>query len=261
MTVLKNAAQVLRCFGSGVSELTVTDVTGMLDMPKANASRLMKAMREAGLLETIGTSKRHRPGRMLLDIAATIRASSRLIREAGEVVARISRESGHTGYVSVLDGAMVRAALDFEGTNALRVVSSSGRSLHAHASATGRTLLARLSGAEIRALYPDGALPQQSERAPGGIEALLREIERVRGDGYAISFEESTPGVDALAVAVADPAADEAVSLCVVFPAAVVAAADRDAILQALREGAARIAGLTGDMDFLAPAGMETEVL
>jgi phthiocerol/phenolphthiocerol synthesis type-I polyketide synthase C len=69
MSTLANAANVLRCFSSECTELTVTDVAARLDLPKASASRLLKRMREAGLLETIGQTKRHRPGRLLLDIA------------------------------------------------------------------------------------------------------------------------------------------------------------------------------------------------
>ena len=76
MTVLNNASEILRCFSSDCTELTVTDVVNRLGMPKSNASRLMKAMREAGLLETIGDSKRHRPGRLFLNITAAFRSSS-----------------------------------------------------------------------------------------------------------------------------------------------------------------------------------------
>ena len=66
MTVLENAARVLRCFGPDCPSLLVSEVVQRLGLPKANASRLMKAMRESGMLETIGDSHRHRPGTMML---------------------------------------------------------------------------------------------------------------------------------------------------------------------------------------------------
>ncbi|MFD2236527.1 IclR family transcriptional regulator [Aureimonas populi] len=243
MSVLINAAAVLRCFDTQTPNLTVTDVVRRLDLPKANVSRLMKAMREAGLLETVGRGRQHRPGRFLLDLAAAFRSSSRLINRAADVVAAVSGRFGHTGYVSIRDGRDVTAAVDFEGTNSLRVVSSLGRRLHAHCSATGRTMLARLSDREVRSLYPDDP----------AVEALLQRLRRIRAEGFDISSQESTRGVDAVAVAVGDPSTEEVVSLCIVYPHMLVDAAGRDAIVAALAEGAAAIAREVGDTGFIPP--------
>jgi len=243
MAVLQNASDVLRLFGSGCTDLTVTEVTARLDIPKANASRLLKAMREAGMLETIGGSRRHRPGRMMLDLGAAFRKSSGVIGRASEVVAEITRRFGHTGYVSVREGREVTGVADFPGTNDLRVVSSIGRRLTAHGSATGRTLLARLSDAEVLGLY---------EGRPEA-DGLIGRLDRIRATGFAVSNQESTPGVDAIAIAVGDPETDEAVSLCIAYPHAVVDDAGRDEMLLALAEGAARIAGELADGKFVAP--------
>lgn len=243
MSILRNAAEVLRCFDSATTGLTVSDVTQRLALPKANASRLLKAMRDAGLLETIGDSKRHRPGRMLLDLAAAFRSSSPVIARAGAVVSEVARQFGHTGYVSVLDRREVTAVLDFPGTNALRVVSTIGRRLSAIDSATGRSLLARLPEAEVARLYAgDARLP-----------ALLARLAEVRARGFAWSSQETTPGVDAIGIAVADAATHEAASLCIVFPTATVDAAGRAAIITALARGATAIATELNDTGFVAP--------
>ena len=140
---------------------------------------------------------------------------------------------------------------DFPGTNDLRVVSSIGRRLTAHGSATGRTLLARLSDAEVLELY-DGR-PEA--------EGLIARLDRVRAQGFALSLQEATPGVDAIAIAVGDPATDEAVSLCIAYPHAVVDDAGRDEMLAALAEGAARIAVELGDRSFVAPRISEKGLL
>lgn len=246
MSVLANAAAILRCFSSDCTELTVTDVATRLDMPKANASRLMKAMREAGLLETIGETKRHRPGRMLLDISAAFRGSSPLILMASEAVARVSAACGHTGYVSVLSGREVTAVTDTPGSNTLRVVSNLGRRLPAHAASTGRALLARMTDAEVRRLYPTG-LPPGPTNAPQTLDDLLDRLGTIRAEGVATSQSEATTGVDAVSVAVGDPATGESVALCIVFPGAVVGADERAAIRAGLIKGAAEIAARTGD--------------
>jgi DNA-binding IclR family transcriptional regulator len=251
MTVLANAAAVLRCFGSDCAEVTVSDITARLGLPKASASRLLKAMREAGLLETIGDSKRHRPGRLFLNITAAFRSSSLLIGLAAEAVARVSADCGHTGYVSVLDGRETMAVTDHPGTNALRVVSNLGRRLPAHAAATGRTLLARLDPAEVARRYAQG-LPPAPPAAPKDLAELQARLNTVRARGFDEASDAAAPGVDALAVAVADPQQGETVSLCIVFPAAVTDSAERRRILAGLIDEAAAIARITADSAFCA---------
>ncbi|MFV0491436.1 MAG: IclR family transcriptional regulator [Pseudorhodobacter sp.] len=243
MTILQNAAEVLRLYGAGCSDLTVTEVVNRLSMPKANASRLLKAMREAGMLETIGNTRRHRPGRMMLDLPAAFRRSSDVIGRATETVAVLGRRFGHTCYVSVLEGREITAVADFEGTNDLRVVSTIGRRLPAEKSSTGLALLARRSEAEIHALYGEDP----------GLGQLLDRLTRVRRDGYAYSSQESTPGVDAIGIAVADPAANEAASICISYPHAVVSLEDRNRMLAALAEGATTIALELRDDAFVIP--------
>lgn len=243
MSVLQNAADVLRCFGNDCPDLTVSDVVKRLGMPKANASRLLKAMREARMLETIGDTHRHRPGRLMLDLAAAYRRSSMLIGRASEVVAGVTSSFGHTGYISVRDGQEVTAVADFQGTNTLRVVSNIGRRLPAHLSATGRSLLARLTEEELLELYAGHS----------AMADLPAQLAKVRRQGYAYSSQEATPGVDAIAIAVADVLTDEAVSLCIVYPHALVDTKGRDEMIAALGTGAARIAEDLGDRAFVAP--------
>ncbi len=243
MTILQNAADVLRLFGTGSTELTVSEVTTRLAMPKANASRLMKAMRDAGLLETIGDTRRHRPGRLVLDLAVAFKHSSGVIGRASEVVAEVARQFGHTGYVSIREACEVTGVADFPGTNTLRVMGAVGRKLKAEASATGRSLLARLPDAEVRALYA----------GRDNVDELLAKLAVIRATGFAFSSQEATPGVDAIAIAVADPQTDEAVSLCIVYPHAVVGRKDRDEMLAALAAGATRIAHDLGDAAFVEP--------
>lgn len=233
MTVLENAARVLRCFGPDCPSLLVSEVVQRLGLPKANASRLMKAMRESGMLETIGDSHRHRPGTMMLDLTAAYRRSSVLVQMASEVVAGVTRQFGHTGYVSNREGREVTAVADFPGTNALRVVSSIGRRLPAHLSATGRSLLARMPDDEVAALYAT---------QPGVAANIAPILATARAQGFASSSQETTPGVDAVAVAAADPTSGEAVSLCIVYPHTVVSADERQQIVAALIAGGQAIA-------------------
>ncbi len=254
MTTLSSAADVLRCLSADRPHLTVTTTAELLGVPKSTASRLLRAMQEAGFLETIGGSKKYRPGLLLYEAGRLYRDSSSLIERAAAVIARISGATGHTGYVSKREGRDMVAVTDHPGTNALRVSSSIGRRLEAFASATGRTLLARMSDEDVRKLY-SGPLMPPSPTAPQSIDELLARLATVRRQGFAESHDESNRGVGAIAVAVGDPEHGEVVSLCIVYPASMIAPPERQSIIDALRAGAAEIAVITRDPMFIHEPG------
>jgi DNA-binding IclR family transcriptional regulator len=255
MTTLSSAADILRCLSVDRPFLTVSTAAELLGVPKSTASRLLRAMLEAGFLETIGASKKYGPGLLLYEAGRLYRDSSSLIQRAAAVVARISSDTGHTGYVSKREGRDIVAVTDHPGTNALRVASSIGRRLEAFASATGRTLLARMSNEDVRKLYPHPLTPP-SPTAPQDIDELLASLATVRCQGFAESHDESNRGVGAIAVAVADPERGDAVSLCIAYPASMIAPSERQQIIDALRAGAAEIAAVTRDPSFIHEPGV-----
>ncbi|MBE9606042.1 IclR family transcriptional regulator [Acetobacteraceae bacterium H6797] len=246
MTILVSAADVLRCFTPQRLELTLTDVTALTGAPKSSTSRLLRAMRDAGFLELRPGTRRYRPGILLFELGQTYRRASTLLARADEAIARLSKQFGHTGYVSVLDGPEVLGVAHHEGDSVLRVGTPIGRRLPAFASATGRALLARLDDATVRTLYPEPLSPRHP-RSPGDVEELLAALSQVRCEGFALSLGEANEGIGSLAVAVGEGATGEAVSLCLVYPLATVPEPVRDAMREALLQAAAEIAAQVDD--------------
>jgi DNA-binding IclR family transcriptional regulator len=250
VSILFAATDVLRMYSTERREVTVTDLVESLAMPKSNASRLLRTMRDAGLLESIGTSKRYRPSLLLHQVGHIYRFATSLIDRADAVVTRIAARLGHTSYVSVRRGTDVVGVTAHPGRHMLRVVTTVGDQIPAFASSTGRALLARMSDAEVRTLYENG-LPASPSNAPKTIEALLKQLARVRRNGFAEARDEAVRGVDAISVAVGDPANGDEVALCVACPITILSEQERSEIIQLLCAGAAEIAALTKDPRFI----------
>ena len=246
MTTLASVAAVLRCFSEDRTELTVTDVATLLPAPKSTVSRLLRAMRDNGFIESIGETKRYRPGVMLFEAGHIYRRASSLVARADEVVKAVSAQVGHSGYVSVRDGLDVVGLTYHAGSHVLRVATPIGQRLAAYASATGRSLLARLSNEEVRLLFPT-LPPPPSPNSPQTLEELLARLAQVRREGFAVSNDEANRGVAAIAVAVGDPETHEAVSLCITCPSTMITTDVREAIIQGLLDGTRRIAAIIGD--------------
>lgn len=246
MSILASAAEVLRCFSGSRHDVTVSDLGILLGMPKSNASRLLRSMRDAGLLETVSDSKRYRPSALLLQAGQAFRSSSTLIERADSAVAQVVGEVGHTGYVSLRQGSEILGVTVHTGHQALRVVTNIGDRIPAFAASSGRALLARLPDHAVAEIHA-GQLAVPSPTAPQTLDELLGRLAVIRAQGYAASEDEAVRGVGAISVAVGDPAQGEEVALCISYPVGTIPAEERAAIIRSLGEGAAAIAAVTGD--------------
>jgi len=234
MSVLASSVNVLRCFSITCSELTVTEVAQRLSLPKSNVSRLLRAMRDAGLLDSARDGRGYSPGVMLVGLGELARLGHTLGARAHAAVSRVSDQCGHAGFVSARVGRRMVGLTHHAGRNPLQVgVFMGGSPLYVDACATGRALLATMPDAAVRHVL-DAQVSQATPQSPATIDELFARLAVVRQRGYAESHDEAGKGIGAVAVAVHDERTDEVLSFCITYPEATVDAAELRTITQAL---------------------------
>lgn len=219
MSILNSATDVFRLLVGSERALTVTDVCAGLGLPKSSSSRLLKQMMECGLLERDPNTLAYSPSLLMLEVGHQVRVSTPLLGRMETALRELAQETGHTGYISVLDesGRNVVVLRVLQGSHALRVVTWPGHRLPAFATSTGRALLARLDDEQIRARFPD-KLECASEHAPKTVTELIARLHGVRSQGWATALSESLPGVGSLSCSISDPAIGETLAFCLSFP-------------------------------------------
>jgi DNA-binding IclR family transcriptional regulator len=65
----------------------------------------------------------------------------------------------------------------------------------AHSTAGGKALLSGLSNEQVRSLYKDIQLEKVGKNTITDIDDLVRELEKVRNQGYALDDEELVEGI------------------------------------------------------------------
>jgi DNA-binding IclR family transcriptional regulator len=217
-----------------------------LGLPKSSVSSLMRAMRDAGPLSGVGNAPRYRIGTLLFEIGRLHRQNSTLISLVDPALAEICRATGHTGYVSMLDGADVLELRMHPGRQALRVVTTLGSPAPAFATANGRVLLARLSDEEVTALHP-GLLVPPSPTAPQTMPDLLARLAQIRRTGWCEAIDEAIPSVHSAAVTVEGAENAETLAFCLSFSAPQVAEIELQRMITMLTEAARRVAERVDD--------------
>ena len=246
MSSLSNSVAVLRLFTTERTELSVTEVSRDLAMPKSSASRLLKAMLQERLLANVPKTPRYRIGHLFFEISRLYGRRSTLMDLASSTLHAICRETRHGGYISMLDGADVLVLRVYLGPEPLRVVTPLGSRMPAFATSTGRTLLARLGNEAIKALHPRPLTPP-SANGPQTLDDLLRSVEQVRRVGWCEAIDEGVPGVASVAVTIADAQSGDALAFCQSFPAHLVSELERRRLASVLTDAAREIATQVDD--------------
>ena len=246
MSALDNAIEILRCFTRHQPEISNADVIRLTGKPKSSTSRLLRQLRECGLLEQDALTRGYRPGLLVFELGRLHRTQNDFVVATEQRLRAICARTGHTGYISVLDGAEQVVLRVVPGSNPLQVVTPPGVRAPAFATSNGRAMLARLSDVDIRARLPKPLLAV-SPSAPQNLAGLMARIAEIRRTGYSESSNESLPGVGSLGFALTRRDTNETIGVAVSYPSHPTSAQERARLWQALRAMAVELGRLFDD--------------
>lgn len=197
------ALDLLELFAETLDGLSLADVCTRTGWPKSSTLGLLRTLQQRDYLELAGPDGRYRLGYRVALLGAAYLGNLSLARDGAEVVRDVSRACDETVHLAVLRGRDVLYVAKEEGGGAMRMVSTVGRMIPAHATGVGKMLLSALPLAEIDRLYPPGEhLPRLTEKTVTDRAAFLRALDNARRDGYATDSGQSTLGVECIAAPV-----------------------------------------------------------
>lgn len=249
---LAKGLAVLECFDTERQRLNVTLAAQRAGLSRAAARRQLLTLSHLGYLETDGHHYWLAP--RVLRFSGSYLASARLPRLLQPTLTRLATRTGDWFSAVVLDEreVVIVARSGFAPTGTaleadplLRAYGLHlGARLPAHATSTGRVLLAALDPAALAAWLAAHPLPRLTPHTttdPAAFRALLDEVRRA---DHCIASEEHEAGVTALAVPLRDMAGRTLAALNVVAPPArLQRAATRRALLALLNEAALDLRG------------------
>ena len=196
---LSNGLGVIRLFGEGQSEFSITEVAQRTGLTPASARRVLLTLQELGYV--VFERKRARLMPRVLDLGYSYLSSQPFWHVAQPVLERVSTELGLPSSAAVLSLPdvvfVIRAPLQV-GT----VLVSVGTRFPAWPTALGRVLLAELPEAELRTYFETTDFKPFTPFTSKNAETVLKRIAEAKRQGYAVLDREYDTGVRALAVPV-----------------------------------------------------------
>lgn len=196
MSSLANAFNIIEhVVADQAKGLNFTQILTRSDLPRSSAHRLLKELTALGVLTYEPETKTYRGGFSLaalgaqvtsnLDIRQSCRPALRALQDALGNVVTLSICGEDSGiYIDKIEPQ------DF----GLRLHSEIGKSFPLHCTAMGKVHLAHGSD-DLRARVLSATLEAHTEATITKPGALLKELERVRAQGYAIDDEEISRGL------------------------------------------------------------------
>lgn len=185
--------------GIGVSELART-----LGLHVSTVFNLVRTMTSLRYLDQSPDDRRYRVGRSLLSLGAHAVDDVLLVNKARAVMEDLSRASGESGTFAVWTGGEVIAMARSSGGGSFELSDRVGGVRPAHATATGKVLLAALSPERVEAYARATELVRLTSRTIIDRRRLIAEVNRVREAGMAVDQGEYRDDVCCIAMPVRD---------------------------------------------------------
>jgi len=233
---------------------TLEELTRSSGLPKPSVYRILQLLIRGELVEREASAKRYVVGRRVGALSLAVQMHSPLRRERHAILSQLVDEIGETCNFTMLDGNEA-VYLDRVETSAIvRLHMRIGSRVPLHCTASGKLFLAHLPPSSARRLLRASPLKRYTERTITGVDALERELGRIRASGIGTDSGEFLDGSVCLAVPVVDPRGRVCAAVAVHGPAPRMSLRKGYAFLPAMRRAAAAIAAT------LAPAAASPTV-
>jgi DNA-binding IclR family transcriptional regulator len=243
---VQRALRILRCLADEQPLWGVTELSRRLAISKTVVARLLFTMRDEGFVSQDVASGKYRLGRAVFGLAANYAGESDLLRIGDRVLRQLVDETQLTAQIGVLEGPYQIPLVVVLSPKIMRVSIRPGERRPAHATASGKALLAELSDAEIRALFPSGHLAAITSKTITTVDALLVELHIGKARGYSVNRDESTEGITAIGAPIRDYHGKVSAALSLSSPTQFVPDAQMPRLIQRVVSAAGELTQLLG---------------
>jgi len=171
-------------------------------MPAATARRCLLTLEELGYVTRSGRQFLLRP--KVLELGAAYLESMNIELLTKTHLEELARNTGDSAALCVLDGTEIVYVARASIRTLVRLEAHVGSRFAAHATSTGRVLLAGLSAERLQRYFDTATLDALTDRTVTDPAKLRQLIEDCRRTGYAAVEDELAYGVVALGVPVFD---------------------------------------------------------
>lgn len=198
------AVTLLEAIAEAGGETTLTELSRRTRLNISTCHHLLSTLVNRGYVAKVPVRRSYALGARILYLSNACLRQVDLPARANPFIEQINAATGETVHLAVLQGDTMVKVAKRESRHPVRVDTGAlGRSDAAHATATGKAMLAWLPEDEMRRVLAHG-MARYTPNTITDWPALIEELRHVRRNGYSMDREEFQPGVICIGAAIRD---------------------------------------------------------
>lgn len=196
----------------------MTQIAEQVGLYKSTVHRLLATLEGKRFVERDPNTGIYRPGIRLLQMAYLTLEHNDLHKLAAPFLLNLWEQQHETVDLAVLDNTDVVYLDVLESPQRVKLAAAIGQRLPAHATASGKAILAFMPEKAVQRILKDG-MSQFTQHTLCSPEALFENLRHIREQGFALSLEEYEEGINAVAAPILDPNNQPIAAVAVAGPA------------------------------------------
>lgn len=202
-TALK-ALEVIEHLSSAPRGCGLNELARGIRSSRSSTLRILAALDAKGLLARDVDTRRYRLTLRLLELGTRLLDQLELPEAARPHLQELSRQTGETAHLGVLDDWHVIFIGKYEPPSPIRLHARVGYRAPSHCTGLGKVMLADLPPAALEQYFAEYALVRMTESTITAPSAFADHLALTRDRGYAVDDEEHRVGIGCVAAPVRD---------------------------------------------------------
>jgi len=199
---VERTLRILELMAEKGNPMTLSEISNKLGLKISTTHRLLKTLIMKGFAEQDPYTGKYQLGIKTFRIGNTALYTLDIRSVARPYLKALKEKYKETTNLAVLDQGDVVYIDQVESEKMVKMIARLGSRGSSHSNAVGKVLLAHLSDLELERFLKQKKLDRYTPRYITTAEALKKELEKVRIQGYAIDLEETEEGICCVASAI-----------------------------------------------------------
>ena len=251
---VRRAIAVLKAFSDDAPEMGVTEVSRKVNLHKSTVYRLLSAFEGEGLIAKSPETGKYRLGPELIVLGEQVLRHTDVHRVALPFLRELADRTGETVDLEVLSGGNVVTIEEIAGKHVVAAAGAIGMPWAAHATSTGKTLLAHQPQEKQRQILAR-ALKKFTPRTVTDPKVLARDLLKIREQGYAVSYGELEDHLVAIGLPIRSRNGDAIAAVSISGPDTRLTS---DKLPGLIRTGLDTVAKISARLGYHGPASLRT---
>ena len=194
----ERALAMLEAVAQDSDGLSNADISRKLQIPKSSASYILKTLEAQGYLNRDEETGKYRVGLKVLSLSRGALSGIDVREVALPIMRHLMEKTNLTCHLAILDGPDAVYIEKVEAQGFIRMDTWVGRRMRVHATSVGKALVAHVPQERLEKILAERGMEKRTPKTITTLPRLLKDLEKIRQQGYAVDDEENNMGARCL---------------------------------------------------------------